>query len=116
MKMKRILPGLYEGERIRCEREPDGIWFAQAKAREIGRTALFEAHHAGKWVGCGRFRTLEIVESVDEALQSGEYVIDLNRGGGRGHVVPRLSVEDRIRAACAAPEPHNCDTGTTFRP
>lgn len=103
--MRRKLPGLYEGDRIRCERGADGLWHAQAKAREIGSSAFFEAFHAGEWVGCGRFRTIAIVEGVDAALQAGEYVIDLRLNGGRGHIVPREAVEDQIRAACAAVNP-----------
>jgi hypothetical protein len=103
MTLKRKLPGLYEGERIRCERKEDGLWYAQAKAREVGKSGLFEAHHAGHWVPCGRFKTLAIIRHVDENLRAGEYVIDLHVfKDGRGSVVPRLNVEDRIKAACAA--------------
>lgn len=73
------LPGLYESDICRVERDQDGLWVADVPMRSIGNSAYMEFRPlamGGQWVRIGRFKVRAGALAIAERLQYGELVFD----------------------------------------
>lgn len=97
------LPGLYESDICRVERDHDGLWVADVPMRQIGNSAYMEFRPldmGGQWVRVGHFKVRRGAMSVAERLKSGELVFDtaVSRNGvAPVKLVQFSAVVDEIR-------------------
>lgn len=73
------LPGLYEADICRVERDQDGLWVADVPMRSIGSSAYMEFRPlsmGGQWIRIGRFKVRADALAIAERLQYGELVFD----------------------------------------
>lgn len=97
------LPGLYESDICRVERDSDGLWVADVPMRHIGNSAFMEFRPlamGGQWVRVGRFKVRRGAMSVAERLKSGELIFDsaVSRNGvAPVKLVQFSAVVDEIR-------------------
>lgn len=75
----KALPGLWESDICRVERDQDGLWVADVPMRNIGKSAYMEFRPlamGGQWVRIGRFKARADAMTIAERLQYGELVFD----------------------------------------
>ena len=103
-KSGKLLPGLYESDICRVEREQDGSWITEVPMRQIGGSAFMEYRPlsmGGQWVRIGRFRVRAGATSIAERLRYGELVFDSSVSRDGEKTVVRLvqfaAVIDEIR-------------------
>lgn len=97
------IPGLYESDICRVERDQDGLWVAEVPMRHIGKSAYMEYRPlamGGQWVRIGRFKVRAGAMAAAERLQYGDLVFDaaVTRNGKKPvELVLFSSVADEIR-------------------
>lgn len=68
--MRRVMPGLYQGDDVRCEKV-DGLWRFDLKCNQLGLLTWYEYHPAGAWTPIGKWRTIDAGLAVADRLRSG---------------------------------------------
>ena len=102
-KSGKALPGLYESDICRVERDHDGLWVAEVPMRRIGKSAYMEYRPltmGGHWVRIGRFEVRSGAMATAERLKYGELVFDsaiIRNGIEPVKLVLFSSVADEIR-------------------
>ena len=73
--MRRIMPGLHEGELIRAERKNDGHWAFDMKMRRIAENGpwWFEPDINSPWHPIGSWTTLAKGQQAAELLRTGTH-------------------------------------------
>lgn len=75
--MRQLMPGLYSGDEVRAERNANGFWRFQMKARQLGQFAYWlEYSPSGHWCAIGGWRTLKEGLWVASRLRSGTHFWD----------------------------------------
>lgn len=110
--MKRVMAGLYEGDRVRVERD-GAAWLTEIKLRDCGEligveTGYLEGSDEGRWTVVGSFRTTKQATRACEMLFSGSHVYRPPHrtadGPMPGAMVPFTEIQQELAAACA-PKP-----------
>jgi hypothetical protein len=92
--MKKVMNGLWEGPRVRVERDGD-LWHTQVRLRDCGEvvgrdTGWYEGHPQGRWFPIGHYRTKERAERASEALAAGTHLFRAPHSTGGGYVPGRI--------------------------
>lgn len=95
MTMKKLMAGLYEGDRVRVEKTDDGRWLTEVKLRDCGAplgmtTNFYEGSDDGNWVRIGHFPKMDLAEQASEALYAGTHVFQGPHSNDVGHVPGRI--------------------------
>lgn len=76
--MRRLMPGLHEGDMIRAERKKDGNWAFDMRLRQIRENGpfWFEPDNDGPWQSIGSWPTLAKGKQAAELLRTGTHFWD----------------------------------------
>ena len=70
----RPVPGCWEGEGVRLEKDPDKGWAIQVRLKEIGTTRYHEYSSHGLWMHVGHYKTREVACRAADLLKAGTHV------------------------------------------
>lgn len=109
MAMKKLMAGLYEGDRVRVEKTDDGRWLTEVKLRDCGApldmtTNFYEGSDDGNWVRIGHFARMELAQQASDALFAGTHVFQgphSNQDGNiPGKILPFSEASEEIARRC----------------
>lgn len=107
--MKKLMAGLYEGDRVRVEKADNGRWLTEVKLRDCGEplgmtTNFYEGSDDGNWVRIGHLARMDLAQQVADALFAGTHVFQGPHsnevGNVPGKIIPFAEASEEIARRC----------------